>query len=70
MPSADGRNYKSPADMKKYAIEMILIAECDDDERSPKIRRLRIHKIDTDGLPIPVANSLLNGIYKISEEKQ
>ena len=55
--------------MKKYAIEMVLLAECDDDEMSPHIRRLRIHRIDTDGLPIPVANTLLNGICNISEEK-
>ena len=53
--------------MRKYAIEMTLIAECDDDPRSPVIRSLEIHRIDTDNLPIPVANTLLNGIYDISE---
>ena len=54
--------------MRKYAIEMTLIAECDDDPRSPVIRSLDIHSIETENLPIPVANTLLCGIYGISED--
>ena len=56
--------------MRRFAIEMTLIAECGDDERSGRIERILVHKLNIENLPIPVANTLLNGIYEISEEKQ
>ena len=37
--------------MRRFAIEMTLIAECGDDERSGRIERILVHKL------IPVSKS-------------